>query len=234
MTRRLLAAPRPASTFTLLTITRQLRRHRRLLAALVAAWAAYATIATLRPEPPATRAIAVAAHDLAAGSVISVDDLQLRPWPATAVPPAAVTELSALVGRALAVPVPVLGPVTIPMVVGPGSLALQSRANGRASVAIPVRLSDSGVAALLATGDLVDVWATPGADLPGAAPGPPAATRVAAGARVVAVPRPVAGDALTAGGGGLVVLSVGESAVPALAYAAASARISVTLLPRSS
>lgn len=234
MTRHLTRTPHPASSFTLLTLTRQVRRHRRLLAALVAAWAAYATLSTLRPEPPALRPIAVAAHDLAAGAVIGADDLQLRPWPTTAVPPAAVTELAALVGRVLAVPVPGEGPVTLPMVVGPDSLALQSRANGRVSVAIPVRLSDAGVAALLATGDLVDVWATPAADLPGVIAGPPAATRVAAGARVVAVPRPHAGEALTAGGGGLVVLSVGESAVPALAYAAASSAISVTLLPRSS
>jgi hypothetical protein len=215
---------RPVGVSRISQATAAARRHRRLIATLLAACAVYAAVSELRPEPPATASVVVASRDLPPGSTIGADDIRVTAWPANGLPPDSMTDVSAIVGRSLAVPVRERTPVLAPMLVGPDALA----ASSRASIAVPVRLSDPGAAILLASGDLVDVWATSDT-------GPRVATRVAASARVVAVPRPSSGTAsLGAGGGsgGLVVLAVPEGTVPGLAYAAATARLTVALLPR--
>ena len=209
----------------LTTLARSIRRHRRLLAALLAAWAAYLTLGIVRPDAPPSRSTVVTVHDLAAGSVVQVDDIALRPWPVEGVPPAALADPAVAVGRVAAVAVPAGTPVTTTSVVSPEALSRHMTASGGDGVAIPIRLSDPAVAALLAPGDRVDVWSSREGSVPAVA------VRVAAAAVVLAVPRPTSGGLLaTSGASALVVLAVPSVAVPALAYATSSARLTVTVL----
>jgi Flp pilus assembly protein CpaB len=131
---------------------------RRVLAALLAG---FALVLALRPAPAApTRAadapVAIAAHDLAAGAVLSADDLTVAGLPPAVVPDGVVADVTVLAGEVLAGPVRAGEPVTDVRVVGPG---LWSQVPpGR--VAAPVRLADLAVATLLRPGDRVDVLAT--------------------------------------------------------------------------
>jgi Flp pilus assembly protein CpaB len=127
-------------------------RRRRLLAGLCAAGATLAAVRVMAPPAPATVSLLVAARDLPAGEVLTDDDLRSRRVPAGAVP-ADVVRVP--VGATLAAPLREGEAVTDVRVVGPGLVATDP---GR--VALPVRLSDAGQAALLGPGDRVDVLAT--------------------------------------------------------------------------
>ncbi|WP_418957552.1 RcpC/CpaB family pilus assembly protein [Streptomyces tritici] len=89
-------------------------------------------------------------------------------------------------------------------------------------VSAPVRIADAATVRLLRPGDRVDVIAAAHSS----AGEPPAARVIAAGARVARVPLPST-DA--SDDGALVVLSVPRSTATALAGAAASSRLAVTL-----
>ena len=226
--------PRSLATFRL-SLARQLRRHRRLLASLLVAWAAVLALGELRPAPPPQRQVTAAAHDLPAGSVITLADLTTINLSEPAVPPGSISDPTLAVGHVLSITIPARMPIITSMLVSGESLRVTTQVSGRPLVAIPVRLTDAGAATLLVAGDLVDVWATrtaaDGAPVDGSTPS--VAVRVAASARVLAVPHPRS-SASTSGGdastGGLVVLAVPGSVVPELAYAAASARLAVTVL----
>ena len=86
-------------------------------------------------------------------------------------------------------------------------------------VAVPVRLPDAGVVALLSVGDRVDLVA---ADPQGAA-----AALVAADVPVLALPADDGDPGVTGLGGRLVVLGVPPSDVPAVADAAARTFLTV-------
>jgi Flp pilus assembly protein CpaB len=91
-------------------------------------------------------------------------------------------------------------------------------------LAVPVRIADAASAALVSSGDRVDVLAAGTAS-----GGPPIAAVVAADAVVLAVPA-----AVEAGGeGALVVLATTSSVAARLAAASVSSRLSITLRPRS-
>jgi len=185
----------------------------------------YVVIGIVRPEAAPTRSTLVTVHDLTAGSVVKADDLALQPWLAAGLPPGAMTSLTDAVGRVAAVAVPVGTPVTSSLVVSPAALGRQLMNSKSDGVAIPIRLSDPTVAALLAPGDRVDVWSSREGSVP------PAAVRVASAAVVLAVPRPTGSGLLTtSNASALVVLAVPNSAVPALAYATSSTRLTVTVL----
>lgn len=214
-----------------ITISRLLRRHRRLLAALLAGWAGYLAITELQPPPEPTVRLIVAAHNLAAGTSIATDDVRSADWLAIAEPPGAAHATEAIIGRILAVPVQAGQPLAASLTASPESLTLQSSATGRATVAVPIRLGDPGAAALLRAGDLVDVWASR-IEAVTDSNGAPSAARVAAAARVIAVPRPDSGS-LGSASGGLVVIAVPETTASGLAYAAATARLTVAVLQRA-
>ena len=216
----------PSLTLTpLATLSRSIRRHRRLIAALLAAWAVYLALGIVRPDDPPTRSTVVSVHDLAVGSVVQAGDIALKPWPANGIPPGALADPAIVVGRVAAVAMPSGTPVTTTSVVSPEALSRQMTASGSDGVAIPVRLSDATVASLLAPGDRVDVWSSREGSVPAVA------VRVAASAVVLAVPHPTSGGLLaSSGASALVVLAVPPSAVPALAYATSSARLTVTVL----
>ncbi|MDQ1662472.1 MAG: pilus assembly protein CpaB [Blastococcus sp.] len=193
---------------------------RRIAAVLLAACA---IVLALRPSPalpadprPVVVGVAVAATDLPAGTVLSGRQLTVAQLPPSAVPSGTAPEPAPLIGRVLAGSVRAGEPLTDVRLVGSGLTRLLPEGQ----VAAPVRLADLAVAALVHTGDRVDVLATPHdaarADV------------VAANALVLATdgsPRDASADP----GGGLLLLAVDGTTAGRLAAAAASATLTVTL-----
>ena len=188
---------------------------RRVAAALLTA---VALVLALRPAPaPASSGkpdavdVAVFARDLPAGTVLTAADLTVARYPPAAVPAGAEGEPAPLVRRVLAGSVRAREPVTDARLVGPGLTALLP--DGQ--VAAPVRLADLSVAALVRTGDRVDVLAT--------SPDATAAEVVAGDALVLATSA-TADDP----GAGLLVLGVDAGTAARLAAAATAATLTVT------
>lgn len=152
-------------------------------AALLLGLAAAVAVDELRPSPPATVDVLVAARDLAVGTALTAADVRVAAFPPHAAPTAArVTDPASLVGRRTAVPVP----AGLPLV--PGVLAGGHLTGPPGTVVAAVRLADPAVVRLLSPGDRVDLLAA------SAAGGP--ATTVADGA--VVLPSPA--DGAAAGG----------------------------------
>lgn len=194
-------------------LRRRLLAHRRLLAGLLTAVAVAAGLRSVAPAAPTTVGLTVAAHDLAAGAVLSADDLAT-----TAVPPGAVPDgaLAEPVGGLLATGVRRGEPITDARLVGPSLTTAHPDL-----VALPVRLPDAAMAALLEPGDRVDLYAVAAGDGPGAGPSAGAA-RVAADVLVLAVPpQKEAATSVTAGlAGRLIIVGVPGDAVAHVADAA--------------
>ncbi len=95
--------------------------------------------------------MSVAARDLPSGTVLTPRDLVARRYPAAVAP---VGSAPRAVGRTLAAPVRAGEPVTDVRLVAP---SLVSGYPGR--VALPVRIADAAVVALLRVGDRVDLVA---------------------------------------------------------------------------
>ena len=172
-------------------VRRALLVRRRLLSALCAAVAVLATLRALAPPAPPTASALVAVRPLAAGSVVGASDVASEALPEAAVPEDAATSP---VGRTLAAAVGPGEVLTEARLVGPSLLA------GRSDVvALPVRVPDADVVALLRAGDRVDLFA---AD-PAAAQ--PDGARIAESALVLALPSPRSGHGER---GRLVVLEV--------------------------
>jgi Flp pilus assembly protein CpaB len=192
-------------------------RHRRLLAALLTGVAVLAGVRAVAAPPEATVPVVVAARDLPAGSTVSADDLALIEFRPGSEPAGLVTDPT---GRLVTSPVRRGEPLTDVRLLGP------SLTEGRPGmVATPVRLPDAATAALLHTGDLVDVLA---ADPQG---GP--TDLVATSALVLAVPAlddQALADALP---GRLVVLGLDERDVPAVAGASVTHFLTVAFTPRT-
>jgi Flp pilus assembly protein CpaB len=194
-------------------------RYRRLLAALCAAAAALLAVAAARPAAPAGIAVLAAGRDLPGGAVLAAGDLRTVPLPAAVVPAGALPAGTPVEGRQLAGPIRRGEPLTDVRLLGRALL----RAGPPGWVAVPVRIADAGSVALLRAGDRVDVLATAtGAAETGDAAG--AVRRVAVAAPVLAVPTPGEG-----GEGALVVLAASPDGAAALASAAVTSRLSVTL-----
>ena len=128
-----------------------------------------------------------------------------------------VPDAQPLVGRVVAGAVRAREPLTDARLVGPGLTALLPPD----LVAAPVRLADLAVAALVRTGDRVDVLA--------AFPDGEQAELVAAGALVLAAPRPASEDPDPAAG--LLVLAVDPATAARLAAASTRATLTVSLPP---
>lgn len=210
---------------TLSTLTRPLRRLRRRVLVwrrpLAACCAALAVLAAVRanaaPAPPHAWVL-TAAHDLAAGAVLTDDDLARTPLDPALVPQGAERDLDAVVGRTTTTPVRRGEPLTDVRLLTRSLLA-----GYPGLVAVPVRVGDPGVARLLRVGDRVDLVA---ADPQGEHP----AHLVATDVPVLALPRP-SGDSATPGltGGALMVAGVPPGEVPQVAQAGVSAFLTVVL-----
>ncbi|MFT3874115.1 MAG: SAF domain-containing protein [Nocardioides sp.] len=180
------------------TTRRTILARRRLLATMLVAVATLGVLRTVAPPPPQTRLVSVAAHDLAAGTVLSSSDLRTVDLPAGLLVGHLVGDP---VGRTLASPLRQGEPVTDVRVTGVG---LATGYPGQ--VVLPVRFPDAAAVALLRPGMQIDVLAG-GAD-----------QLVASNATVVTLPpEPAAAGQPTAGR--LVVLAAAPADAAALARA---------------
>lgn len=174
--------------------------HRRGLAALAAAVAVYVGVQAASAPPARTVPVWTATRDLPGGTVLTADALRRTAFLPGSVPDGTIGSPRQVVGRVLATPLHRGEPVSADAVVGEGWLR-----GHPGLVAVPVRLTDPAVAALVRAGDHVDLVA--------ADPQHPAATSLLArGAVVLAVPEEperVGADTL---GGRLVVLGVPPAA----------------------
>jgi Flp pilus assembly protein CpaB len=190
----------------LTTARRAVLRRRRLLAAACAAAAVGAALHATAPPPPPTVEILVASRDLPAGTALEADDVELRAVEPGQVPAGALT--AGRTGARLASPLRAGEPVTDVRLVGPDLTH-----GGDGLVALPVRLSDAGQAALLTVGDEIDLMATD--------PERRSTVTLAPRAVVLALPPPADGaDALT---GRLVVLGIPGAGVADVTAAAVTA-----------
>lgn len=185
-------------------VRRAVLRRRRLLAALLTGVAVLAGLRSVAAPPEPTVDVLVAAHDLAAGSTISPEDLVRVAFRPGSEPDGVVPDP---VGDVVASAVRRGEPLTDARLLGP------SLAEGHPGmVATPVRLPDAAVVSLLRSGDLVDVLA---ADPQG---GP---TEVlATDALVLAVPAQSEDAVADALPGRLVVLGLGATDVTDVSGAA--------------
>jgi Flp pilus assembly protein CpaB len=166
-------------------------------------------------------AVVVAGRDLAAGTELSAADLAVARLPPEVAPAGSVTDPSDLAGRVLAGSMRAGEPLTDVRLVGAGLTALLEPGQ----VAAPVRLADLAVAALVRTGDRVDVLASP--------PDADRAETVVAGALVLATGA-AASDEPGVGtdpAAGLLLVAVDGATAARLAAAATSSTLTVTLTP---
>lgn len=183
-------------------VRRAVLSRRRSLAALLAAAAVAGGVHAATTPPPAAVTVLTAARDLPAGTLLGTDDLVASRFAPGSVPSGVADDA---VGRTLAAAVRRGEPVTDVRLVGP---ALTEAEPTR--VALPLRLPDAAMVALLDVGDRVDVLAT---DPQGAG-----AQVVAVGVPVLAIPAP--DDPTVAGQpGALVVVGAEPADVTALAEA---------------
>lgn len=167
-----------------------------------------------RPAAPPSARLAVARHDLPAGAVLSAADLTTVEVPPAAVPAGAQADAT---GRVLAAGLRRGEPVTDVRLVGP---ALTSGHPGM--TALPIRLPDAGMAALLRVGDHLRLLATD--------PQAGTASTVADDALVLALPatddvsvdtgRSGTNGVTSALGGRLVVIGIPDRLVTTLTTAA--------------
>lgn len=199
------------------SVRRAVLRRRRLLAALLTAVAVAAGLQAVAAPPPPSESVLVAARDLPAGVVIAAADLQ----PVAFAPGSAPDGVAAdAVGQVLAAPLRRGEPVTDVRLVGP---ALTEGTPG--VTAVPVRLPDAGMVALLDVGDRIDLVA--------ADPQAGGAEVVAYDVPVLAIPGAAAdspGDSSLPGR--LVVVGAEPTEVGAIADAAVRAFVTYTWASR--
>lgn len=190
--------------------------RRRPLAALLAAAAVVAAVHEVRPPAPVVETVLTVSRDLPAGATLTRGDLTPVAYAAGTAPSGpAGRAVADVVGRVLAAPMRAGEPVTDVRLVG-ASLA----AAYPGLVAIPLRLPDAGMAALLRVGDRIDVLA--------ADPQGDAAAVVAADVVVLALPSADDEAAATGLPGRLVVLAAPEATRTPLAQAAVGRFLSFT------
>ena len=204
------------------TVRRLLRRHRRSAAAALAAIAVLAALAALQPDREPTRRVVVAAVDLPSGATLAPGDLTVSEVPASAVAPGTLADPAAAAGRIAIAPLAAGEPVTETRLLDPRPDA------GEGRVAVPVRLADAGVIALLSPGEVIDLVAV-AATSPDQ--GTDAGEIVARGARVLVIPRMRSTTGPPGGfeDGALVLVSVPVDSAARLAALSGQRRLSPIL-----
>jgi len=130
---------------------RRLALLRRVAAAVLAA---AALVLALAPQPAVSGTpVVVTTADLPAGSTLRAEHLAVRHWPAALAPAGAVEEIPVADGRVLVGAARAGEPLTDVRLAGVGL----SPAGSGGATAVPVRLADAGVAAMLMPGSRVDV-----------------------------------------------------------------------------
>lgn len=185
-----------------------------------------AAVFAVRPPPQArgepTAPMLVATRDLAPGSTLHSADVRLVRAPESLRPPTALTATEQVTGRVLAGAASRGEPVTRARLVGPENSHLAT--GDPDAVAVPVRLADPEVAALLTPGARVDVVTS-------APEGGSGAVLLAADATVVTVRANERPDAVQPGAqpGRLVVIAVPRESATRLASVSLEQPVAVTL-----
>lgn len=194
------------------SVRRVVLRRRRAIAALLIAVAVAAGVQAVAGPAPDTVPVVVAARDLPAGAEIGEGDLRTTRFAPGSAPEGLAADP---VGQVLAAPLRAGEPVTDVRLVGPELTAGQP-----GLVAIPVRLPDPGMVALLEVGDRIDLVATD--------PQEGGASVVADDVPVLAIP--AADDQASASGlpGSLVVVGAERFQVEPLAAAAVRSFVTYT------
>lgn len=194
-------------------------RWRFVAVALGVAMAASAVLEVVRPAPPATTPVVVAARDVAAGTTLAAADLRVVRLPTALVAEGASARADDLIGDATAVPVPAGLPIV------PGVLATAGIAGPPGTVVAAVRLADPAVAAYLVPGTRIDlIAATP--ETPG----------VVVASRALVLPRPAVADdswdaTLTGDEAPPVLVAVTQDEAQELSGAAVSSALSAVVVP---
>ena len=199
------------------------RWSRRVLAgALLLAAVLIAGTGTRPPAAVATPSaeILVATHTLGAGHRLAVTDVTTSSWPLALVPAAALGPAADVVGRIVTGAVAAGEPITALRLLGDGFV----QALSPGTTAVPIRLADAGVGALLRPGDHIDLYAVPA----GAAGEPAPVQLLAARAVVIAVPEQPDGVLPE---GSIVVVAVRDTSTAGLVRAAYTGSIAATLAP---
>lgn len=125
------------------------------MVALCLACATWVVVGELRPAPPPTTPVLVAARTLPAGSVLTDTDVRVEPLASA---PLGVVSAEVAVGATLTIGLPEGVPVVGTMLLGPGL----SEAAPPGWVVVPVPLADPVLAELLRVGDRVDLYLAAG------------------------------------------------------------------------
>lgn len=198
-------------------LRRTVLSHRRLLAAACAFVAVTSALQVLRPDPPETTTVVVAARDLAAGRRLSTADLTTVELPPDASPRSSLRRLGDARGHSLAAPVRSGEVMTDRRLVQPSLLEGYPRGSMLASVRVTDPASLTGVR----VGDRVNVVAS---DARGEAP----PRTLARGTPVAALPA-MDGDGVRAAEGVVVMLAVPEETALALAASQVRDRLAVVV-----
>lgn len=198
-------------------------RARPALLALALATAALGVVGALRPAPPPTVDVVVAARPVAAGAVLADHDVTVRALPMALAPHDVPAHADGVLGRVVAVDLTAGTPLV------PGVLVAADATGPAGTVVATVRLADEAAAGLLRPGMHVDVLA--------ATPDDGEGRLVAARALVLPTPPSPPDDegvtALGAAGGTAppVLLAVTPDEARALAGASATALLSAVVVP---
>lgn len=188
------------------------RRALLLRRALAAALVGLALVLAVAPAPGGgTVAVVVAGSDLASGAAVPAEALAVRAFPPGLAPAGAIADPAAVAGRVLVGAARAGEPLTDARLTGAGPLP-------GGAAAVPVRLADPDVAALLRPGSRVDVVTL------GARAGEPVV--LAADVEVLTV---LQVDRGAAGGGALVLVAMPRDTAARVAAAALADQVAVTL-----
>lgn len=203
-------------------LSSRLAFRRRLVVAILTGIAVVSGLSALRPSPPPTQPVWVAARDLPGGEPLASGDIRIERLPTADVPADAFSANTNLVGRLLAAPMRRGEPLTDVRIL---SASLLTATDEPDDVAVPVRVADGpATLALVHAGDLIDVIAAPDSGTGGR----PASFTVVHDVRVLATPThdndPGSGDT-----GGLLIVEASNRQAARLAQAATGARLSIAV-----
>lgn len=184
---------------------------------MLAALAVLVGLRAVSPEPEPTVPVLVAAHDLAAGSTLAVDDLRVARYPTALVPSRSLDSSADAVGRVVAAAVSAGSPMTA------NSTVSTQLSPGRGELLVPLHLADASVLALVRVGDLVTVVTT-GDDQQ--------VVTLASRVRVVALPQPHSSGSVVASSGtdaGMVVVAADRTTAARLAAVGSTQQLGLAL-----